>query len=1103
MSNPFLDLGREHTNVFFLTLVFIFHLDGEITEREKEILSNFLRMSAAFPEEEGDDALATILDYRPPNLLQVLDYLKGLPTDEVRFFYLFQIAALTAYDQISPRQDKALRTLSRELRLGEHPGRFLDDLFLKRNPENPDVLFIGNDPRACDIMKCREQVSAAVVRWNDSYYFYADRSEGLVRFNQRIVLDYMVRRVEFTDRLEIKGEYLTFADLLFRFELKSDPQERTFHILRRKGSEQQFLLSPEASADDLGTVSVRGCRLTLRNRDGGRAVALEGVEGPGDETVGCLDNRILIENTYLFDLSQQIKALILSDSIGAKIDLKRRITVGNQPGCDVYLADGAGAWRVSVWENPDKEWVLDLTEMGRPVTVDGQGAQEGQILKSGAVLGLLGRTILFEPENHGLRLVENKIHQVRVEGLSVKVGLLKLGLHDIHLENTARDFVCVMGPSGCGKTTLLRTMAGYLEPEDPSRLRFNGHSLAAHFDLFKNHLGYVTQEDVLIERLTVWENMRYYGRIKAPHLDEVERERRIEKVLREVGLLDKRDEPVGSPEEKVLSGGEKRRLNIALELIADTDVLFLDEPTSGLSSFDSLKIIQMLAHLSQMGKIIYVVIHQPSPELYHHFTHLLLLDRGGYQAYFGKTGRAFEYFAKYAVGRPLRTPDDLLEVLEAVRRTPDGELIYDEDERGQLVPMRVKSPRQWAEEYRQRRDGYHSALTVSGEEEGRLPATVRYGREERQVQFLALFMRNWKNKFRDRFSVAFSLALPAVLALAIGVVMRYKPQVGAYAYAQNIHLPKFLFLTVIIFLFLAVSNAINEIFKDQIFLGKERLIAYDKGHYLLSKLAVLAFMALYQILIYTLLSFAVLGVPIVLFHDGSLYARLFLMFVGFSFVGSLSMTALTLFVSTYIRSEKAAFLAVPLLIVPQIIFGGMFLKYNELNVLSFFNPNRPVPLLCDTIHARWMFEGSLNLFRYEIPDKIPAFQTPSFAARFGTFNNRELADYFSAYNRASGPDEELRARLDAEMERRFRSYIEFLGRVERWEVSPAAMVRHDLQGSVNFFPYYRKIFYPFVLPTLVYNLIILLGLTGAFLLLSLARLRLQHSVRRRRFWEIL
>jgi ABC-type multidrug transport system ATPase subunit len=1103
MSNPFLDLGREHTNVFFLALVFIFHLDGEITEREKEILSNFLRMSAAFPEEEGDDALATILDYRPPNLLQILDYLKGLPSDEVRFFYLFQIAALTAYDQISPRQDKSLRTLARELKLGDSLGRFLDDLFLRRNPENPDVLFIGNDPRVCDIMKCREQVSAAVVRWNDSYYFYAERSEGLVRFNQRVVLDYIVRRVEFTDRLEIKGEYLTFSDLLFRFELKSDPQERTFHILRRKGGEQQFLLSPEASADDLGTVTVRGCRLVLKNRDHAQNVALEGVADPSSGMVGCLDNRILIENTYLFDLSQQIKSLIVSDSIGAKIDLKRRITVGNQAGCDLLLTDEAEAWRVAVAENPDKEWALDLTEMGSPINVDGIPAREGQIIKSGAVLGLRGRTILFEPESHGLRLVENKIHEVRVDGLSVKVGLLKFGLHDIHLENRAGDLVCIMGPSGCGKTTLLRTMAGYVEPEDSSKLRFNGHSLGAHFDLFKNHLGYVTQEDVLIERLTVWENMRYYGRIKAPHLDEAERERRIEKVLREVGLLDKRNEQVGSPEEKILSGGEKRRLNIALELISDTDVLFLDEPTSGLSSFDSLKIVQMLAHLSQLGKIIYVVIHQPSPELYLHFSHLLLLDRGGYQAYFGKTSRAFDYFGKYASGRPLRSPDDLLEVLEAVRQTPDGELIYDEDEHGQLVPMRVKSPRQWAEEHRQRREVAPAGADAPDHDEGRLPAAVRYGRDERRVQFLALFMRNWKNKFRDRFSVIFSLALPVVLALAIGVVMRYKPLVGAYDYAQNIHLPKFLFLTVIIFLFLAVSNAINEIFKDQIFLGKERLIAYDKGHYLVSKISVLAFMALYQIVLYSLIAFAVLGIPIVLWHEGHLYARLFLKFVAYSFIGSLSMTALTLYLSTYIRSEKAAFLAVPLLIVPQIIFGGMFLKYNELNVLSFLNPRRPVPLLCDSIHARWMLEGYLNLFRYDIPDKIPEFQTRSFAARFGTFNNRELAEYFSAYNRASGPDEDLRARLDDEMEKRFRSYIELLDRVERWEVTPAAMVHRDLQGSVNFFPYYRKIFYPFVLPTVFYNIIILCGLYAAFHLLTLARLRLQHRVRRRRFWEIL
>ncbi|MBL8991734.1 MAG: hypothetical protein JNM63_00240, partial [Spirochaetia bacterium] len=114
MSKDFLELDQE--NIFYLILVFIFRLDGDITEKEKEILSNYLRLSSQFQDDEG--IFDKILSYRPPNMLQVLDYLRGLPSEEMRFYYLFQVAALTAYDHISPKQEKMLKSLAREIKLG-------------------------------------------------------------------------------------------------------------------------------------------------------------------------------------------------------------------------------------------------------------------------------------------------------------------------------------------------------------------------------------------------------------------------------------------------------------------------------------------------------------------------------------------------------------------------------------------------------------------------------------------------------------------------------------------------------------------------------------------------------------------------------------------------------------------------------------------------------------------------------------------------------------------------------------------------------------------------------------------------------------------------
>lgn len=1101
MSKDFLEIDQE--NIFYLILVFVFRLDGDITEKEKEILSNYLRLSSQFQDDEG--IFDKILSYRPPNMLQVLDYLRGLPSEEMRFYYLFQVAALTAYDHISPKQEKTLKSLAREVKLGNEYSRFLDDIFLKRNFSNRDALFIGNDAKWSDIMKCRENISAVVFRYGDSTYFMADRSEGLIRFNRRIVFDHIILKIDFQDQLEIKGEILSFADILFRFELKSSEGRRDFYIVRKqKTAYQEFLLTPEKMEGAISRLSLEGCHIYLKGiADQVSTVSIDGepvdLGNPDAEIVGCVDNKILIENTFLFDLSQQIRALYLSDAIAAKIDQKRRISVGNMEECDLFVPEGSGGdqFVILIQENASREWEMDLSQTQLAVSVNGRpvgGAGEAPVpIKNGSVIGVGLHNIYFDPDNNKVELILHKIHHLKVENLHTRVSLLRMGLQDISFENRARDFTCIIGPSGCGKTTLIRTLAGYLAPDNSNSVQINGHAFFDHYDVFKNHIGYVSQEDVLFEHLTVLENMLYYGRVRAPHLGESELERRVHKVLADVGLLAKKDDFIGDEEQKVLSGGEKRRLNIALELIADVDLLFLDEPTSGLSSHDSLLIVQLLSYLAKMGKIIYVVIHQPSLEIYNYFSHLILLDKGGHLAFFGRTGRAFDYFSKYST-RPLKTPDETLEVLEAVRRTPDGEILYEEDARGNRIPMRVKSPRQWAEEYRQRQGDFFSAMNLPSDKENLLPEKVEYGRREQDIQFRALFWRNFKNKFRDRTSVIISVLIPAVLAFFIALVLRYQPVAGAYSFSHNLHVPKFLFLTGIIALFLAVSNSISEIFKDQVFLRKERLIAYSKRAYLLSKTAALAFIASYQILIFLLIAFPMLGIPLAVYYDGHVSATMFVKFFVFTWVAAMSMTAFSLYVSAYLRSEKAAFLAVPLIIVPQIIFGGMFLKFGELKSLSFFNDKRPVPIFCDAIHARWMYEAYLNIFRYDNPSKSRAFQNTGFENRYGNLNNQEVAALFGNYNLSSERDEDLKKKIDAETEKDFLDYVGFISEVEQWKVNPGVMFDYAFHRSLNFFPYYKKILYPFVIPTYYYNLLVMVFFFVLFYLLTLARLKVQHRL---------
>ena len=155
---------------------------------------------------------------------------------------------------------------------------------------------------------------------------------------------------------------------------------------------------------------------------------------------------------------------------------------------------------------------------------------------------------------------------------------------------------------------------------------------------FGNRCGYVPQDDIVHSQLTVREALYFSARLRTD-LSDKEIDARIDTILDALGILDKKRSLIGSPERKVLSGGQRKRVNIALELISDTPVLFLDEPTSGLSSYDAAGVIDLLKRLSQQGKTIVATIHQPSVDVFRKFDNLIMISRDpggcGALAYFG------------------------------------------------------------------------------------------------------------------------------------------------------------------------------------------------------------------------------------------------------------------------------------------------------------------------------------------------------------------------------------------------------------------------------------------------------------------------------------
>ncbi|HER08327.1 MAG TPA: ATP-binding cassette domain-containing protein, partial [Bacteroides sp.] len=218
-----------------------------------------------------------------------------------------------------------------------------------------------------------------------------------------------------------------------------------------------------------------------------------------------------------------------------------------------------------------------------------------------------------------------------------------IGLHDVGFTERSGRLVGIMGASGAGKTTLLNVLNGTSQPTR-GEVRINGINIYSGDPDIEGIIGYVSQDDLLIEELSVYQNLYYNAKLCFDNYSEVQLMETVHRVLSNLGLFEIRDIQVGTPLNKKISGGQRKRLNIALELIREPAVLFLDEPTSGLSSRDSENILDLLKELSFKGKLVFVVIHQPSSDIFKMFDRLLIMDKGGYLIYNGNPIDSIMYF---------------------------------------------------------------------------------------------------------------------------------------------------------------------------------------------------------------------------------------------------------------------------------------------------------------------------------------------------------------------------------------------------------------------------------------------------------------------------
>ena len=507
------------------------------------------------------------------------------------------------------------------------------------------------------------------------------------------------------------------------------------------------------------------------------------------------------------------------------------------------------------------------------------------------------------------------------------------GMHDLSFTLKSGELLAIMGGSGTGKTTLLSLLNGSLKPQQGA-ITINGHDISE--PAAKDLIGFVPQDDLLIEELTVYQNLWFTAKLCFEGMSDQELDHRVMKTLKDLGLDATKDLKVGSAINKYISGGQRKRLNIALELIREPAVLFLDEPTSGLSSADTEKVINLLKEQTLKGKLIIVNIHQPSSDVYKLFDRLWLLDRGGYPVFDGNPIDAITYFkdaANYADAETSACPTCGNVNPEIVLNIIDEKALSNT---GEPSDERKMTPQDWHELYLKNREQME-APTVRNvpPSDQKKPGALK--------QFAIFLQRNIKTKITNAQYLSITLLEAPLLACICSFLTRYAPPEG-YTVMNNKNLVSYFFMAVIVATFTGMSGSAEEIIKDRALLKRESFLNLSYGSYIWSKIVYMTFVSLIQTLLFILVGNTIMGLGFTLFNVWWLIL----------FVTALVANLTGLLLSQCLSSVVAIYISIPILLIPQILLCGLVVSFTDLDSKS---TTGNVPIIGDLIPSRWSYEA--------------------------------------------------------------------------------------------------------------------------------------------------
>jgi ABC-type multidrug transport system ATPase subunit len=542
----------------------------------------------------------------------------------------------------------------------------------------------------------------------------------------------------------------------------------------------------------------------------------------------------------------------------------------------------------------------------------------------------------FLPENQ-------KSVQFSVENIEFSYSKNQTAVKPFKFKTESFLLVGIIGSSGVGKSTLLNLLNGNLKPEKGT-VKINGFDVYTEHEKLKGIIGYVPQEDLLFEELSVFENMYYNARLCFGNHTKKETIERVRYILEELDLLHIKDQKVGGISERNISGGERKRVNIALELIREPAVLLVDEPTSGLSSNDAIKIMSLLRQQSLNGKLVIVNIHQPHSKIFRLFDQLLVMDHGGHVIYAGDPMEALVYFK--TIDNQVDTQQKECPVCGSINPEIILEIIEQKevDERGKTSKTRKLLPDKW---YKLYKENIESGRTYEEQEKNTLPDSL-FRIPSYFKQFKIFFRRNFSTKIKNVQYVLISLVEAPLLAVILAYFSKYtignEKNPAYYIFSENVNMPSYLLMSIVVALFIGMLISAEEIFKDRKILIREKFLNLSRSSYLLSKIAYLFILSAIQIFTFVIIGNAILEI------ENMTFSYWIILFSTACFANMLGLN-----ISSGLKSQIAIYILIPFLLIPQILLSGTIVKFDKLHA-NLTNELYP-PIAAELMVSRWAFES--------------------------------------------------------------------------------------------------------------------------------------------------